>query len=146
MYREIKFRGKSIPHKTWWVGMLISIKEKHADAVIERINKGFPERTSVEIDSIGMYTGLHDSKGKEIFEGDILKTALSDDPFGVVIWHPDGYFCMDTSFGSLPLRSYKSIGDVLNVKYIFKDAKFEVIGNKTDNPELMERGITARCQ
>ena len=123
--------------------MLININEKHANAVIERINKGFPERTSVDINSVGMYTGLHDSKGNEIFEGDILKTALSEDLFGVVIWHPDGYFCMDTSFGQLPLRSYKPLGDVFRISKMVKDPKFEVIGNRTDNPELMERSTTA---
>jgi len=121
--------------------MLININEKKEKAVIKRIKKGIPEQTTVEIETIGMYTGLQDSKGKEIYEGDILKTRHSNEPYGVVIWHPDGYYCVDPYFGIWPPKtdSMDALGKLLNMKNYMKDPQFEVIGNKIDNPELMGR-------
>lgn len=99
---------------------------------------------AVKDESVGQFTGLHDKNGKEIYEGDVLKNNLADNPFGVVTWHNDGYFFIDCGFGKFPINAngYRSLGEMLVLKIDnVKDVFFEVIGNIHDNPELLKGGV-----
>lgn len=79
-------------------------------------------------------TGLFDSNGKEIYDGDIVKFSDCDDDVYVtpVVWDKN-YACFGASFsGKYPISF-----DFLEEFYTeLKD--IEVVGNIYENPELLE--------
>jgi uncharacterized phage protein (TIGR01671 family) len=75
--------------------------------------------------TIGQFTGLTDKNGKEIFEGDIVRSFSSGkEHIGVVNWNK--------LFSSWHIGEYATLYGSEN----FSDN--EVIGNIHDNPELLE--------
>lgn len=69
MKREIKFRGYSNEHG-WIYGDLLQYP--NGETYIMEHSNGEILSYIVESDTVGQYTGMKDSKGKRIFEGDIL--------------------------------------------------------------------------
>lgn len=135
--RTIKFRAKQLMNGSWVYGDL------HLLAAHPHIHPAKGVSYLIKEDTIGQFTGLKDSEGQEIYEGDVLKTNLSDNPFGVVTWHNDGYFFIDCGFGEFPINAngYRPLGEMLVLKLEFvRDVFFEVIGNIHDNTELMKGG------
>lgn len=126
MDREILFRGKDIYGK-WFYGDLINLTNE-----LKQIcnHTQFEHAHSVDIKTIGQYTGLNDKNGKKIFEGDIVSTENSDDYLGVVEWEKDNAG-LAVSFDGL-FEKFKEINFVDKVK-------LEVIGNIHDNPELIKQ-------
>jgi len=115
--REYEFRGKDI--KTgWYHGLLCAIFTKFNSASINQENGFF----AVSLDTIGQYTGVQDSCGLKIFEGDIVRST-SDFGIGVVKFIQ----------GSFYVEFSKS-----NLEYLCQE-DLEVIGNIYDNPELLEK-------
>jgi hypothetical protein len=119
--REIKFRGKD-DALIWHYGDLVTMtvgRPLIIDSVI--VDNDIGEPITVAPATIGQFTGLLDSAGKEIYEGDILSIQGA---FGanatVVKWH-DGMWCVKKD---LPLCHTIAIASV--------------IGNVHDNPSLLE--------
>lgn len=71
------------------------------------------------------YTGLHDKKGKEIYEGDILKSIQWNDIYLVKYIGTAFYLCRKGNNGFNKITTWNNA------------EKAEIIGNITDNPELL---------
>jgi len=127
MNREIKFRGKSIESGEWVYGSLIIEEEKHyiVQSVTEHIKRYDYEVYMIEVnpETVGQYTGLHDKNGKEIYEGDIVKITFSEEIMPIV-FNKARFVIVDKYNNRFELYEFVN--------------NLEVIGNTTDNPELLE--------
>ena len=130
--REILFRGKCIDGSGWVEGFYREYKMPlcwQHEAQQDGINYFIDEKDSntsnyVLPETVGQYTGLKDSNGKRIFEGDILKEKCHNILF-LVEWSDESlcYF----------IKTLKGGRD-----YLCDIWDRDVIGNRWDNPELLE--------
>jgi uncharacterized phage protein (TIGR01671 family) len=117
--REIKFRG-------WFQGKMY-YRTLHDQSWVADRDSVLPVVYSDDDKfEIMQYIGLKNSKGVEVFDGDIIKMEgveptevfYSNPDFGYVVWIESMQAYMSMAF----LNGYKN---------------FEVIGNKFENPELI---------
>lgn len=127
--REIKFRAKRRADGVWVEGYLCEDANGYVciQQVIRKIDYIFPASASMFVINpltIGQYTGLKDKNGKEIYEGDIVKTVNWETPILAVVIFSEGLFRIkDPSFSS---------------SFEIDRYRLEIIGNIYDNPELLE--------
>lgn len=128
--RDIIFRGKAIGETQKWIyGDLHTIESPLVSiAIIPESIKDIGFCAYVDPDTVSQFTGLCDDKGNKIFEGDIVKfiikfryTNIEREQIGVVEFNEGGFN---------PVRRAYDRGVTL--------LDYEVIGNKWDNPELLE--------
>lgn len=148
MNREIKFRGKRCSDGKWVYGFYVESKyswkghKPHKSWIVSNAisNGGFFNilgRYAVKDNTVGQFTGLYDKNGKEIYEGDIVALAFQGIAFGIVTWHDNGYFFIDTSNGEWRRFSndFRTLGEFMNMS---NEHKIKVIGNIHDSPELLK--------
>lgn len=122
MTREIKFRAKSLGG-IWEYGDL-HLRSKHP-----HIHNMIGATIYIDSNTIGQFTGLHDKNGKEIYEGDIVKTLVS-------------------RLNSTKNKKYRNFMIRYDAPHfwngydtlLMSEWQMEVIGNIYDNPELLEGG------
>lgn len=126
MNRIIKFRGKTRCDNPKWVyGDLIQAGggcfiRQHGNSGL--IGEGV---YVVDPETVGQYTGLNDSTGTEICEGDIVSTSHRNCQKAKIIFDR-GCYRVDRDIRDYELKTLKLV------------YKAKVIGNIIDNPELME--------
>ena len=139
--REIKFRAWDVEDKQWYYFVLHSSKKDMEKA--DHINFAgtiYHYLYTVRLDykSWGQFTGLKDRKGKEIYEGDILKTKVYPLKSFEVYWREEcaSFSMIDRKDGHIELFKFSNV----SLKNI------EIIGNifegalpKYKNPELLNK-------
>lgn len=125
--REIKFRGRGAPRgKLWFYGDL----DTHTSGVCILDNDALH---AVIPETVGQFTGLKDSNGKEIYEGDIVEISPQFSAkqglkrkfhlFAVVRW--------DERLARFVVISKEILDSIPNSECV------SVIGNVHDNPGLL---------
>ena len=121
--RTIKFKAKRIDNGEWLEGYYrgSSYEDK---AFIYRIKRP-PLAFEVDPDTVCQFTGLFDSTGKEIYEGDILRLGPV---ICEVLWREYlGGFYLKEDFAIIPGTT--PLGLMLD------GYEYEIIGNIFDNKE-----------
>ena len=147
--REILFRGKRIDNGEWVMSenIIRLIPENGEDLIfvpalsepctcchdekdnIIAFEKGIFYK--VDTKTVGQYTGLKDKNGKRIFEGDIAKVLQGKDKDIAYVGFENGAFMLYPKTGNIYERTLW--------EYWYNDWDVEVVGNITDNPELLEK-------
>ena len=127
--REIKFRGIALWSCKWVYGYVVF---DGFGAYIVPIDKPFRKEPEipqpmnwieVDIETVGEFTGLSDKSGKEIYEGDIVKTVDGL----MIVYFDDGCFWVESDAHGAPLYVYSDEDDHFS----------EVVGNIHEKPELL---------
>ena len=141
---EILFRGKRLQGGNWIEGYFfksdINKKERNSGKatliftpdcdtfiMVPECHNSF----MVVSDTVGQYTGLKDKNGKRIFEGDVAKVLQGKDKDIAYVGFENGAFMLYPKTGNIYERTLW--------EYWYNDWDVEVIGNITDNPELLEK-------
>lgn len=142
--RDILFRGKSTETNQWCYGgfhiwkkrqICVLGDDKLKDDEISYVitvnsfaDWNMPrtmQAVEVIADTVGQYTGLTDRNGNKIFEGDIVNILTENEEIGVIVYEDGGFFVHADKFS-------------IDIIYKINGTDVEVIGNKYDNPKLME--------
>ena len=130
--REILFRGKRLDNGDWVYGYYVHIGPvscQRAYIIPEYASSLYVNE--VDPSTVGQYTSLKDKNGKRIFEGDVAKVLQGKDKDIAYVGFENGAFMMYPKTGNIYERTLREDW--------YNDWDVEVIGNITDDPELLEK-------
>ncbi len=123
--REIKFRAWLKEKKI--MGEVLGIDILHKEIFFSNEDVDCYEHTDLKDIELMQYTGLYDKKGKEIYEGDIIKLRAN---------HGIGIIRYSDEWGAFVVEYIKTRPlVVLGMNYYKED--IEILGNIYENPELL---------
>lgn len=146
--REILFKAKRITDGEWVEGYYLRDQYHTGGKDIIFYRKDSDRFTvytdRIDIETLCQFTGLCDKNGKKIWEGDIISYQRDNDDcpfpnkdtkkrFGKVFYQ--GF--RSTFAIGMGRNGSRSINDDL-WKYVQNGNRVEVIGNRFDNPELLQ--------
>jgi uncharacterized phage protein (TIGR01671 family) len=142
--RKILFRGKNIKTDKWEYGSLLPLTIEDEpryfiipDGADARRSRALGEiQVEVYPGTIGQLTGLFDTGGRGIFEGDILKLVDGDrNTFFKVYWSiKDAGFYLENKY----TRSWGRLERLLDLAAREADGGVVVVGNLADSLALLE--------
>lgn len=140
--RKIKFKGKSLMDGQWYSGDLahsLDGKLNILGFVVEEGKMGFTGAHKIDPSSVCQFTGFLDKNGKEIYEGDVLRSdkypysCLKDnerDNYYAVVYYCEEGACFGTVTAKNPSSDVRGISDgILDDVEREKMKNFEVVGN-----------------
>ncbi|MDE7345312.1 MAG: YopX family protein [Muribaculaceae bacterium] len=150
--RQIKFRGKQL-NGEWAYGDLLRIGGGciiYIGSKTETATPDIPKESEVAVelfdndiaivipDTIGQFTGLTDRNGKEIYEGDIIRSPLNHEvvvKYGYKEHRVSHHGVVDSfaAYGWIVENLKNGLTDFLDNDFL----QGEVIENVFDNPELI---------
>ena len=133
MKREIKFRGKCLNDGTWVYGDLLQYDGGSACEIVDQMIN-FQQRW-VDPASVGQFTGLVDSKKREIYEGDVVSTDRYK--ISAVIGFIEGCFCTINPNCCDSCKNGDGCIETLDEAIHLSGHPLEVIGSIHDQPELI---------
>lgn len=121
--KNIKFKAKQLNSGKWFEGDLVRLGNRVCIGG-DHIKDGI---TDVDPSTVCMFTGLKDSEGKEIWEGDIVHDSYDllciDNLYEVVYIEEEGAF------------AFKSLDKVDNYEPFVNLLEAYVVGNKFDKED-----------
>lgn len=142
MNRTVRFRAKDVKTGNWQYGdlhnaiydgkeisVIITNRNLAFDEEVDKLENvalvfGYEEVAICDPDTIGQNTGLKDSNGTSIYEGDIVRNGEHGFLY-VVVWHDCG-------------MCGKQVGSSSYIGLTAWRDRLVVVGNRYDNPELLE--------
>ena len=145
--RKIKFKGKSLMNGQWFSGDLAHSLDGKLNILgfveEEDGRMGFTGVFQVDPSTVCQFTGFLDKNGKEIYEGDVLRSdeypysCIGDkrrDNYYAVVYYCEEGACFGTVTAKNPSSDVGGISDgILDDVEREKMKNFEVIGNVHDD-------------
>lgn len=140
--RKIKFKGKSLINGQWVSGDLAHSLDGKLNILgfVEEEGKiGFTGAHKIDSSTVCQFTGFLDKNGKEIYEGDVLRSdeypysCLGNnerDNYYAVVYYCEEGACFGTVTAKNPASNVRGISDgILDDVSREKMKSFEVVGN-----------------
>ena len=146
--REILFKAKRVDNGEWVEGLLWKKKYNDGNRIFISC---FPDKDDNEEvyvvcpETVSQFTGLHDTNGKRIFEGDIVANwDYYEEKIGkyrgVILYGILNCGCCYSVYGFSACDKYGNAVDEVSLHGNENCAeRAVVIGNHFDNPELLEQ-------